>query len=33
MALGEEADIEALNLIRNKKLHITIEAAFLPNVC
>jgi len=39
LALGEEADFEALNcltalnLIRSTKLHLCTEAAFLPNAC
>jgi hypothetical protein len=39
LALGEEADFEALNslpalnLIQSTKLHLTTESAFLPNVC
>jgi len=39
LALGEEADFEALNclpamnLIRSAKLHLTTEPAFLPNAC
>jgi len=39
LALGEEADFEALNrlpalnLIRRTKLHLTPEPAFLPNAC
>jgi hypothetical protein len=39
LALGEEADTEALNylpalnLIRSIKLHLTTEPAFLPNAC
>ena len=39
LALGEEADSEALhclpalNLIRSTKLHLSTEAAFLPNAC
>jgi hypothetical protein len=39
LALGEEADFEALNclpalnLIRSKKLHLSTEPAFLPNAC
>ena len=39
LALGEEADFEALNylpalnLIRSTKLHLRIEPAFLPNAC
>jgi hypothetical protein len=39
LALGEEADFEALNfllalnLIRSTRLHITNEPAFLPNAC
>jgi hypothetical protein len=39
LALGEEADFEALNclpvlnLIRRKKLHLSTEPAFLPNAC
>jgi hypothetical protein len=39
LALGEEADFEALNflpalnLIRSTKLHLTTEPAFLPNAC
>jgi len=39
LALGEEADLEALNflpalnLIRSTKLHLTTETAFLPNAC
>jgi len=39
LALGEEADFEALNclsalhLIRSRKLHLTTEPAFLPNAC
>jgi hypothetical protein len=38
-ALGEEADFEALNclpalnLIRNIKLQLSTEPAFLPNAC
>jgi len=38
-ALGEEADFEALNclqalnLIRSTKLHLSTEPAFLPNAC
>jgi hypothetical protein len=39
LALGEEADFEALNclpapnLIRNIKLQLSTETAFLPNAC
>jgi hypothetical protein len=39
LALGEEADFEALNclpalnLIRSRKLQLTTEPAFLPNAC
>jgi hypothetical protein len=39
LALGEEADFEALNflpalnLIRSTKLHLSTEPAFLPNCC
>jgi hypothetical protein len=39
LALGEEADYEALNclpalnLIRSTKLHLRPEPAFLPNAC
>jgi len=39
LALGEEADFEAINflpvqnLIRSTKLHISTEPAFLPNAC
>jgi hypothetical protein len=39
LALGEEADFEALNcqpalnLIRSTKLHLSIEPAFLPSAC
>ena len=39
LALGEEADFEALNclpalnLIRSAKLHLSTEPAFLPNAC
>jgi hypothetical protein len=39
LALGEEADFEALNclpalnLIRSTKLHTRTETAFLPNAC
>ena len=39
LALGEEADFEALNclpalnLIRSTKLQLSIEPAFLPNAC
>lgn len=39
LALGEEADFEALNclsalnLIRSTKLHLSTESAFLPNAC
>jgi len=39
LALGEEADFQALNclpalhLIRNTKLHLSTEPAFLPNAC
>jgi len=39
LALGEEADFEALNclpalsLIRSTKLHLSTEPAFLPNRC
>jgi hypothetical protein len=39
LALGEEADFEALNclpamnLIRTTKLHLSTEPAFLPNAC
>lgn len=39
LALGEEADFEALNslpalnLIRNIRFHLTTEPAFLPNAC
>jgi hypothetical protein len=39
LALGEEADFEALNcltamnLIQSTKLHLTTEPAFLPNAC
>jgi len=39
LALGEEADFEALNclppvnLIRSTKLHLSTETAFLPNAC
>jgi hypothetical protein len=39
LALGEEADLEALNclpalnLIRSTKLHLSTEPAFLPNAC
>jgi len=39
LALGEEADFEALNflpalsLIRSTKLHLITEPAFLPNAC
>jgi hypothetical protein len=39
LALGEEADFEALNclpalnLIRSTKLQLTTEPAFLPNCC
>jgi len=39
LALGEEADFEALNglpalnLTRSTKLHLTTEPAFLPNAC
>jgi len=39
LALGEEADFEALNclpalnLIRRTKLHLSTEPAFLPNAC
>jgi len=39
LALGEEAEFEALNrlpalnLIRSTKLHLSTEAAFLPNAC
>jgi len=39
LALGEEADFEALNrlpslnLIRSTKLYLSTESAFLPNAC
>jgi hypothetical protein len=39
LALGEEADFEALNflpaqnLIRSTKFHLSTEPAFLPNAC
>jgi hypothetical protein len=39
LALGEEADFEALNflpaqnLIQSTKLHLLTETAFLPNAC
>jgi hypothetical protein len=39
LALGEEADFEALNcllalnLLRSTKLHLSTEPAFLPNAC
>jgi len=39
LALGEEADYEALNclpalnLIRSTKLQLSTEPAFLPNAC
>jgi len=39
LALGEEADFEALNrqpplnLIRSTKLYLSTELAFLPNAC
>jgi hypothetical protein len=39
LALGEEADFEALNclpalnLIGSTKLHLSTEPAFLPNAC
>jgi len=39
LALGEEADLEALNclpalnLTRSTKLHLSTEPAFLPNAC
>jgi hypothetical protein len=39
LALGEEADLEALNclpamnLIRSTKLYLSTEPAFLPNAC
>ena len=39
LALGEEADFEALNclpapnLIRSTILHLSTEPAFLPNAC
>jgi hypothetical protein len=39
LALGEEADFEALNcllpqnLTQSTKLHLTTEPAFLPNAC
>jgi len=39
LALGEEADFEALNflpalnLIRSSMLHLSTEPAFLPNAC
>jgi hypothetical protein len=39
LALGEEADFEALNfllaqnLIRSQMLQLTTEPAFLPNAC
>ena len=39
LALGEEADLEALNclpalnLIRSTKLNLRTEPAFLPNAC
>jgi len=39
LALGEEAEIEALNclpaldLIRSKNLHLSTEPAFLPSAC
>ena len=39
LALGEEADFEALNflpalnLIRSTMLHLSTEPAFLPNAC
>jgi len=39
LALGEEADLEALNclppqnLIQSTKLHLSTEPAFLPNAC
>jgi hypothetical protein len=39
LALGEEADFEALNclpalnFIRSTKLHLSTEPAFLPNAC
>jgi hypothetical protein len=39
LALGEEADFEAINflpvqnLIRSTKLHLSTETAFLPNAC
>jgi hypothetical protein len=39
LALGEEADFEALNylpalnLIRSTKLDLSTEPAFLPNAC
>ena len=39
LALGEEADFEALNylpalnFIRRTKLHLSTEPAFLPNAC
>jgi hypothetical protein len=39
LALGEEADFEALNylpalnLIQSTKLHLSTEPAFLPNAC
>jgi len=39
LALGEEADFEALNclpalnFIRSTKLHLSSEPAFLPNAC
>jgi hypothetical protein len=39
LALGEEADFEALNclpalnLIQSTKFHLSTEPAFLPNAC
>jgi len=39
LALGEEADFEALNYLlalnlkRSTKLHLSTEPAFLPNAC
>jgi len=33
LALGEEADFEALHLTRSTKLHLSTEPAFLPNAC
>jgi hypothetical protein len=33
LALGEEADFEALKLKRSIKLHLSTEPAFLPTAC